>query len=919
MSKSVPDPNRGTLPKPQPRKLIVCIDGTSNKFSAENTNVVELYNRIRKDETQLTYYNSGIGTYARPFWWSFAYLKQQIMNTVDLAIAWNFEKVVLGAYRWLSDNYRPGDRIFLFGFSRGAYQVRTLAGMIQHVGLIYPGNQEQIPFAWEVYSNNDPQYEKFKETFCRESVDLHFVGVWDTVASVGALLENLFRYRTAANISHTFVTPWHSMNDESSFFPNILKTPVREGKHSSNGGGNKVNATLDRGGEPLKWMMEEAYGRGLSVRMHDVKLGFPHAEVTDSMRKLKWLVLEVLPFLGWRNYLPNGEPRSSWRPHLMRAREVLPYHSIHWTVKSSLEQAKSGDEKNLYSPKAIALEQSNSVTSKEKTKVIQRTWKEMRDAEPMLGRPDWTDDDESLRMMDILLDKNPLDKDQWFKDLCSYALPDKSSADVESPKAAGIWPYGGPRFIQDLFKDYPDKPEIKEIARSIIGFDSALNWNKLPPPPKPTDVIDESSLEQDIKTDLAVRLRDMVIPRVGLLLKQWAKETQKDTHAQVKPGWKGRFLGLFKSQEANTSDDNPVDVNWDWNRIEKENRSMAMAGVAVNVIVDITKSKYSQVLQEASGEIARLVLWAMFELTGRPADVVETASDWKQDKAELAEAILSSMIALFPYDGTKDAFQIDSAGSILHPLVAAGDSHPTLALQAMRTAALLVEDFYCGMDVGRPELILKLAETMCGVWQENEPVKQQLADQALSTMVKLSTHTWCNSQISNQDVLDQIFKLLEDGKYVNDILRVFKNVSADYPENIGTEKIGELVKLMRDNTDASLTLANIASQSADYFGTELFEAYSQAEVAKDIVVLLNHEDDAYIQSVALLLANLINQEGELRKKNEAMERYLVVPEISQALATSLGAPARSQATIDILLRRQSNLRCKLRFRTSYSS
>ncbi|KAG8749659.1 hypothetical protein FRC12_013294 [Ceratobasidium sp. 428] len=73
---------------PKSRKLIVCIDSTSNQFLKKNTHVVELYSRIKKDKTQLTYYNSGVGTYARPFWWSLGHLKQQLFNDVDLAIAW---------------------------------------------------------------------------------------------------------------------------------------------------------------------------------------------------------------------------------------------------------------------------------------------------------------------------------------------------------------------------------------------------------------------------------------------------------------------------------------------------------------------------------------------------------------------------------------------------------------------------------------------------------------------------------------------------------------------------------------------------------------------------------------------------------------------------------------------------------------
>ncbi|EJD37473.1 hypothetical protein AURDEDRAFT_73269 [Auricularia subglabra TFB-10046 SS5] len=136
------------------RNLVVCIDGTSNQFSTKNTNVVELYSRLIKDEHQLTFYNSGIGTYAKPSWKSWEYFKQVVANKLDLAFALRFEKIIISAYAWLVDNYHPGDRIFLFGFSRGAYQVRALAAMIDTVGLLHKGNNDQIPFAYELYAKS---------------------------------------------------------------------------------------------------------------------------------------------------------------------------------------------------------------------------------------------------------------------------------------------------------------------------------------------------------------------------------------------------------------------------------------------------------------------------------------------------------------------------------------------------------------------------------------------------------------------------------------------------------------------------------------------------------------------------------------------------------------------------------------------
>ena len=136
----------------------------------KNTNVIELYNLILKkvEHNQRTWYNSGIGTYAQPSWKSLTFYRQVISHKIDLAIAWcvewslsisyshftaysfrKFEKTILAAYRWLSDNYEEGDCIFLFGalmlyspvinperclgFSRGAYQVRVLSAMIDKV------------------------------------------------------------------------------------------------------------------------------------------------------------------------------------------------------------------------------------------------------------------------------------------------------------------------------------------------------------------------------------------------------------------------------------------------------------------------------------------------------------------------------------------------------------------------------------------------------------------------------------------------------------------------------------------------------------------------------------------------------------------------------------------------------------------
>ncbi|KAL4255465.1 hypothetical protein AB1N83_014186, partial [Pleurotus pulmonarius] len=123
------------------RIIVVSADGTANEFGEMNTNVVELHSRILKDDEQLTFYISGIGTYGDSW----------VQRTTDMAFASTFKRNVFKAYKWIAENYRPGDRIFLFGFSRGAYQVRVIAGMIERVGLLHKGNNTQIPSVFKLY------------------------------------------------------------------------------------------------------------------------------------------------------------------------------------------------------------------------------------------------------------------------------------------------------------------------------------------------------------------------------------------------------------------------------------------------------------------------------------------------------------------------------------------------------------------------------------------------------------------------------------------------------------------------------------------------------------------------------------------------------------------------------------------------
>jgi uncharacterized protein (DUF2235 family) len=124
------------------------------------------------------------------------------MKAKDSAIGSSFDQHVVGGYRFLMRFYNPGDEIYIFGFSRGAYIARFLAEMLDYVGLLSHGNEEMVVFAWKAFSNwqsrqgsKTPEGIKkkkemyafmkgFRETFSRPVRRIRFLGLFDTVNSV---------------------------------------------------------------------------------------------------------------------------------------------------------------------------------------------------------------------------------------------------------------------------------------------------------------------------------------------------------------------------------------------------------------------------------------------------------------------------------------------------------------------------------------------------------------------------------------------------------------------------------------------------------------------------------------------------------------------------------------------------------------
>ncbi|KAF7316268.1 DUF2235 domain-containing protein [Mycena indigotica] len=155
------------------RNLVVSLDSVSKAAKKENSTVLELHTQIlvEPNDNQLAYYDSGVGH------------GPSLMK--DVLFAWRHRKTIMNAYRWLCEHYRKGDRIYLFGFSHGAYTVQTLASMIDMVGLVDMGNQRFMKSAYDIFNRaRDGRGDvkaaaKFRSTFARK-VQVHFVGVWET-------------------------------------------------------------------------------------------------------------------------------------------------------------------------------------------------------------------------------------------------------------------------------------------------------------------------------------------------------------------------------------------------------------------------------------------------------------------------------------------------------------------------------------------------------------------------------------------------------------------------------------------------------------------------------------------------------------------------------------------------------------------
>lgn len=266
--------------------IVVCADGTWNRPEEDlesdfPTNVLQLARAIEPaagNVKQHVFYDWGLGSYHS--------------NVSAGATGVGIHKNILDGYRYIVQNYVAGDRIYLFGFSRGAYTVRALSGLINNCGILNRENARRITEAWSIYKSpkktNHPSGDtakQFRENYSHVSRDIHFIGVWDTVGALGipfsimGLFESHDEFYDTKMGGNVAIARHALAIDEKreDFMPTIwtprqgvdLKQVWFAGVHADIGGSYEPDRRGFQASDvPLAWMLDEANAAGLITEPH---------------------------------------------------------------------------------------------------------------------------------------------------------------------------------------------------------------------------------------------------------------------------------------------------------------------------------------------------------------------------------------------------------------------------------------------------------------------------------------------------------------------------------------------------------------------------------------------------------------------------------------------------------------------------
>lgn len=282
-----------------PRSHVIILDGTLSSLEPGfETHAGVTYRLCCEMRGQISvYYEAGVQ-------W------EGWRSALNVLMGRGINRQIRRAYGFLASRYRPGDRIFLIGYSRGAYAVRSLAGVIDMVGLVKAehATTRNILTAYRHYECNPhgPHADVFAEKFCHDRVPIEMVGVWDTVKALGIRLPVL----------------WKQSERRHAFHSHQLGRSIRNGFHALALNENRQVY------EPVLWhcppgwpaRVEQVWFRGSHGDVGGQLGGFEPARPLANI-SLVWMLgnaeRQGLPLPdGWRSRFftdPNAPSVGTWR------------------------------------------------------------------------------------------------------------------------------------------------------------------------------------------------------------------------------------------------------------------------------------------------------------------------------------------------------------------------------------------------------------------------------------------------------------------------------------------------------------------------------------------------------------------------------------------------------------------------------
>jgi uncharacterized protein (DUF2235 family) len=258
------------------KRIAFCADGTWNS-SANNTNVYKLFKSLTVSADQMPFYDDGVGADGDPIW-----------KLVGGAFGTGLWQKIKEGYTKIAHVYEAGDPLFLFGFSRGAFTARSLAGMIAACGLPTENfTDDLVETAFQAYRDKDDRQsllEKLKGCNMYPA-KITMVGVWDTVGSLGipsvfGAVDPVLYGFLDTGLNPAVLNAYHALaiDERRAQFPPTLWTsqPAQGqkleqvwfcGVHSDVGGGepDDVPGTTALSDITLSWMMSKAAALGLQM------------------------------------------------------------------------------------------------------------------------------------------------------------------------------------------------------------------------------------------------------------------------------------------------------------------------------------------------------------------------------------------------------------------------------------------------------------------------------------------------------------------------------------------------------------------------------------------------------------------------------------------------------------------------------